>query len=311
MVLLSLTIHPNTSADAQKLMTALQQLAAEDSSVLVRPGQLPGEAVIGCDSEQRLELIVDRLKREFGVEARVSCPEVAYKETLTRPADGEVKFARHRGGRGHYAHVKIHVYPGERGSGCVFENEILGGEIPKDYIKPVEEGIKESLTRGVLAGYPVDDVRVVLYEGSYHQADSSEMTFKMAGAMALQDAAKKADPVLLEPVMRLEVIVPEEHTTDVSSDLSRRRGQIESQKDHDGKRIITARVPLAEMFGYATDLRSRTRGHGTYVMCFDTYAPVRTPDGGGPDPVVGARRKPPRPRRNSSVALPEPDENAP
>ena len=184
--------------------------------------------------ELHLEIIVDRLKREFSVEATVGRPQVAYKETFTRPADGEMKYAKQTGGRGQYGHVKIHLYPGEPGSGYIFENETTQGSIPKEFIKPVDEGIKEALTRGVLAGYPVDDVRIELYDGSYHDVDSSEMAFKIAGSMAFQDAAKKAKPVLLEPVMRVEVVVPKEHMGDVMGNLSSRRGQIQSQEDRGG-----------------------------------------------------------------------------
>jgi elongation factor G len=182
-----------------------------------------------------------------------------------------MKYAKQTGGRGQYGHVKIHLFPGEPGTGYVFENEVTQGAIPKEFIKPIDEGIKEALTRGVLAGYPVDDVRIELYDGSYHDVDSSEMAFKIAGSMAFQDAAKKAKPVLLEPVMRVEVVVPKEHMGDVMGNLSSRRGQIQSQEDRGGTQIINARVPLSEMFGYATDLRSRTQGRATYSMHFDRY----------------------------------------
>jgi elongation factor G len=224
--------------------------------------------------ELHLEIIVDRLKREFSVEATVGKPQVAYKETLTRPADGEMKYAKQTGGRGQYGHVKIHLYPGEPGTGYVFEDEIVGGAIPKEFIKPVNEGIKEALTRGVLAGYPIDDVRIELYDGSYHDVDSSEMAFKIAGSMAFQDAAKKARPVLLEPVMRVEVVVPKEYMGDVMGNLSSRRGQIQSQEDRGGTQIIAARVPLSEMFGYSTNLRSMSQGRGTYTMQFAAYDEV-------------------------------------
>jgi elongation factor G len=268
---ISLAIEPKTKADQEKLGVGLQKLMAEDPTFRVKTDQATGEVVIAGMGELHLEIIVDRLKREFNVEASVGRPQVAYKETLTRPADGEMKYAKQTGGRGQYGHAKIHLYPGEPGSGYVFENEISGGTIPKEYIKPIDEGIKEALTRGVLAGYPVDDVRIVLYDGSYHDVDSSEMAFKIAGSMAFQDAAKKAKPVLLEPVMRVEVVVPKEHMGDVMGNLSSRRGQIQSQEDRGGTQIINARVPLSEMFGYATDLRSRTQGRATYSMHFDRY----------------------------------------
>jgi elongation factor G len=268
---ISLAIEPKTKADQEKLGAGLQKLRAEDPTFHVQTDQQTGQVIIAGMGELHLEIIVDRLKREFSVEASVGKPQVAYKETLTRPADGEMKYAKQTGGRGQYGHAKIHLYPGEPGSGYVFENDISGGTIPKEYIKPIDEGIKEALTRGILAGYPIDDVRIVLYDGSYHDVDSSEMAFKIAGSMAFQDAAKKAKPVLLEPVMRVEVVVPKEHMGDVMGNLSSRRGQIQSQEDRGGTQIINARVPLSEMFGYATDLRSRTQGRATYSMHFDRY----------------------------------------
>jgi elongation factor G len=271
---ISLAIEPKTKADQEKLGAGLQKLMAEDPTFRVKTDVATGEVVIAGMGELHLEIIVDRLKREFGVEASVGRPQVAYKETLTRPADGEMKYAKQTGGRGQYGHVKIHLYPGEPGSGYVFENEVTQGSIPKEYIKPIDQGIKEALTRGVLAGYPVDDVRIELYDGSFHEVDSSEMAFKIAGSMAFQDAAKKAKPVLLEPVMRVEVVVPKEHMGDVMGNLSSRRGQIQSQEDRGGTQIINARVPLSEMFGYATDLRSRTQGRATYSMHFDRYEPA-------------------------------------
>ncbi|MBM3771735.1 MAG: elongation factor G [Acidimicrobiia bacterium] len=268
---ISLAIEPKTKADQEKLGQGLSKLMAEDPTFRVNTDQQTGQTIIRGMGELHLEIIVDRLKREFGVEALVGKPQVAYKETLTRPADGEMKYAKQTGGRGQYGHAKIHLYPGEPGTGYVFENEIVGGVIPKEYIKPIDEGIKEALTRGVLAGYPIDDVKVVLYDGSYHDVDSSEMAFKIAGSMAFQDAAKKARPVLLEPIMRVEVTVPKEHMGDVMGNLSSRRGHIQSQEDRGGTQIIAARVPLSEMFGYATDLRSRTQGRASYSMHFDRY----------------------------------------
>jgi elongation factor G len=271
---ISLAIEPKTKADQEKLGQGLQKLMAEDPTFRVNTDQQTAQTIIRGMGELHLEIIVDRLKREFNVEASVGKPQVAYKETLTRPADGEMKYAKQTGGRGQYGHAKIHVYPGEPGTGYLFENQIVGGAIPKEYIKPIDEGIKEALTRGVLAGYPIDDVRVELYDGSYHDVDSSEMAFKIAGSMAFQDAAKKAKPVLLEPMMRVEVVVPKEHLGDVMGNLSSRRGQIQSQEDRGGTQIIAARVPLSEMFGYATDLRSRTQGRATYSMHFDRYEPA-------------------------------------
>jgi elongation factor G len=268
---IALAIEPKTKGDQEKLGVGLSKLMAEDPTFRVKTDEQTGQVVISGMGELHLEIIVDRLKREFNVEASVGKPQVAYKETLTRPADGEMKYAKQTGGRGQYGHAKIHLFPGEPGTGFVFENEIVGGAIPKEYIKPVEEGIREALTRGVLAGYPIDDVRVELYDGSYHDVDSSEMAFKIAGSMAFQDAAKKAKPVLLEPIMRVEVVVPKDYLGDVMGDLASRRGRIQSQEDRGGTQIINARVPLSEMFGYATDLRSRTQGRATYSMHFDRY----------------------------------------
>ena len=271
---ISLAIEPKTKPDQEKLGVGLQKLMAEDPTFRVNTDTQTGQTIIRGMGELHLEIIVDRLKREFNVEASVGKPQVAYKETLTRPADGEMKYAKQTGGRGQYGHAKIHVYPGAPGTGYLFENHIVGGAIPKEYIKPVDEGIREALTRGVLAGYPIDDVRVELYDGSYHDVDSSEMAFKIAGSMAFQDAAKRAKPALLEPVMRVEVVVPKDYLGDVMGDLASRRGQIQSQEDRGGTQIIAARVPLSEMFGYATDLRSRTQGRATYSMHFDRYEPA-------------------------------------
>ena len=258
--------------------------------------------------ELHLEIIVDRLKREFEVEALVGKLQVAYKETLTRPADGEMKYARQTGGRRQYGHCKIHVFPGEPGSGCIFESGIAGGAVPEEFIRPIDEGIREALSRGVVAGYPIDDVRIVLYDGSYHDGDSSETAFRIAGLMAFQDAAKKARPVRLEPVMRVEVVVPKEHSAGVMGNLSSRRGQIQSREDRGGMQIIRARVPLSAMFGYATDLRSRTQGLATFSMHFDRYEPRSPDDLEGPDdPMVRSPQPPVRPLRGSTIALPEPD----
>ena len=268
---ISLAIEPKTKSDQEKLGVGLQKLMGEDPTFRVKTDEQTNQVVIAGMGELHLEIIVDRLKREFGVEASVGKPQVAYKETLTRPADGEMKYAKQTGGRGQYGHAKIHLFPGEPGTGYVFENEVTQGSIPKEFIKPIDQGIKEALTRGILAGYPIDDVRIVLYDGSYHDVDSSEMAFKIAGSMAFQDAAKKAKPVLLEPVMRVEVVVPKDYMGDVMGDLASRRGRIQSQEDRGGTQIVNARVPLSEMFGYATDLRSRTQGRATYSMHFDRY----------------------------------------
>ena len=271
---ISLAIEPKTKVDQEKLGTGLGKLMAEDPTFRVNTDLQTGQTIIRGMGELHLEIIVDRLKREFNVEASVGKPQVAYKETLTRQADGEGRYVRQTGGRGQYGHAKIRLYPGAPGTGYIFEDEIVGGSVPREFIKPINEGIKEALTRGVLAGYPVDDVKIELYDGSYHDVDSSEMAFKIAGSMAFQDAAKRALPVLLEPVMRVEVVVPKEHMGDVIGNLSGRRGHIQSQEDRGGTQIVSARVPLSEMFGYATDLRSRTQGRATYSMHFDRYEPA-------------------------------------
>src|SRR6478736_4196660 len=268
---ISLAIEPRTKGDQEKLGVGLQKLMQEDPTFRVKTDEQTSQVVIAGMGELHLEIIVDRLRREFSVEASTGKPQVAYKETLTRPADGEMRYSKQTGGRGQFAEVKIRLFPGEPGTGYIFENEIKGGSIPREFIKPVDEGIKEGLTRGVLAGYPIDDVRIELYDGKHHEVDSSEMAFKIAGSMAFQDAAKKAKPVLLEPVMRVEVVVPKEFIGEVMGDLASRRGRIQSQDDRGGTQIVNARVPLSEMFGYATDLRSRTQGRATYSMHFDAY----------------------------------------
>jgi elongation factor G len=268
---ISLAIEPKTKSDQEKLGVGLQKLMQEDPTFRVNTDEQTGQVVIRGMGELHLEIIVDRLFREFSVAASVGKPQVAYKETLTRPANGEMRYAKQTGGKGQFAEVKIRLFPGEPGTGYIFENEISGGSIPREFIKPVDEGIKEALTRGILAGYPIDDVRIELYDGKHHEVDSSEMAFKIAGSMAFQDAAKKAKPVLLEPIMRVEVVVPKEYIGDVMGDLASRRGRIQSQDERGGTQIVNARVPLSEMFGYATDLRSRTQGRATYSMHFDAY----------------------------------------
>jgi elongation factor G len=271
---ISLAIEPRTKADQEKLGTGLSKLMAEDPTFRVKTDEQTGQVVIAGMGELHLEIIVDRLKREFNVEATVGRPQVAYKETLTRPAEGEGRYVRQTGGRGQYGHAKIRLVPRPPGEGYEFINEIVGGSIPKEFIKPIDQGIREAMTTGVLAGYPVDDVAIELYDGSFHEVDSSEMAFKIAGSMAFKDAAKRARPVLLEPVMRVEVVVPKDYLGDVMGNLASRRGHIQSQEDRGGTQIITARVPLSEMFGYATDLRSRTQGRATYSMHFDRYEPA-------------------------------------
>jgi elongation factor G len=271
---ISLAIEPKTKADQEKLGQGLQKLMAEDPTFRVRTDQQTGQTIIAGMGELHLEIIVDRLKREFSVDASVGRPQVAYKETITRPAEAEGRWIRQTGGRGQYGHAKIRVAPRKPGEGYEFVNKIVGGAIPKEYIKPIDEGIREAMTTGVLAGYPVDDVAVELYDGSYHDVDSSEMAFKFAGSIAFKEAAQKAKPVLLEPVMRVEVVVPKEFLGDVMGNLASRRGHIQSQEERGGTQIVNARVPLSEMFGYATDLRSRTQGRATYSMHFDRYEPA-------------------------------------
>ena len=271
---ISLAIEPKTKVDQEKLGVGLGKLMAEDPTFRVKTDEQTGQVVIAGMGELHLEIIVDRLKREFNVEASVGRPQVAYKETLTRPAEGEGRYIKQTGGRGQYGHAKIRLIPRQPGEGYEFLNEIVGGSIPKEFIKPIDQGIREAMTTGVLAGYPVDDVAVELYDGSFHDVDSSEMAFKIAGSMAFKDAAKRAHPVLLEPVMRVEVVVPKDYMGDVMGNLASRRGHIQSQEDRGGTQIIQSRVPLSEMFGYATDLRSRTQGRATYSMHFDRYEPA-------------------------------------
>jgi elongation factor G len=271
---ISLAIEPKTKADQEKLGFGLGKLMAEDPTFRVKTDPETGQVVIAGMGELHLEIIVDRLKREFSVEAAVGKPQVAYKETITRASEGEGRYIKQTGGRGQYGHAKIRLIPRKPGEGYEFENEIVGGTIPKEFIKPIDQGIREAMTTGVLAGYPMDDVRIELYDGSFHDVDSSEMAFKIAGSMAFKDAAKKAHPVLLEPMMRVEVVVPEEYMGDVIGDITSRRGHLQSMEVRSGSQVINARVPLSEMFGYATDLRSRTQGRGSYSMHFDRYEPA-------------------------------------
>jgi len=271
---ISLAIEPKTESDQKKLGAGLAKLTSEDPTFQVQTDEQTGQVVISGMGELHLEILVDRLQREFGVAATVGRPQVAYRETLTRPSDSEVRYVKQTGGRGQYGHVKIKVLPGEPGQGFEFVNDIVGGAIPKDYIKSVQQGIQEAMTNGILAGYPIEDVTVSLYDGSHHEVDSSEMAFKMAGSMAFKDASRKAGAVLLEPIMRIEVVVPEEYMGDIISDLNTRRGSIRSMETHGGTQIVNGRVPLSEMFGYATDLRSRTQGRATFSMHFDCYEQV-------------------------------------
>ena len=271
---ISLAIEPKTKADQEKLGQGLAKLTVEDPTFQVKTDDQTGQVVISGMGELHLEIIVDRLQREFGVAAAVGRPQVAYKETLTHQAESEGRFVKQSGGRGQFGHVKIRVVPAPSGHGFEFVNDIRGGAIPREYIKSVEDGIRDSMTTGVLAGYPIEDVIVSLYDGSYHEVDSSEMAFKVAGSMAFRAAARKAGAELLEPVMQVEVVVPEEYMGDTISDLNSRRGRVRSMDAKAGTQIVNARVPLAEMFGYATDLRSGTQGRATYSMHFDRYEQV-------------------------------------
>ena len=271
---ISLAIEPKTKVDQEKLGQALAKLTVEDPTFQVETNVETGQVVISGMGELHLEILVDRLQREFGVAAAVGRPQVAYKETLTHPAESEGRYVKQTGGRGQFGRVKIRVVPGQPGHGFEFVNDIRGGAIPREYIKSVEEGIREAMTTGVLAGYPIEDVSVSLYDGSYHEVDSSEMAFKIAGSMAFREAARKAGAQLLEPVMRIEVVVPEEYMGEIITDLNSRRGRVRSMEAKGGTQIVNARVPLAEMFGYATDLRSRTKGRATYSMHFDRYEQV-------------------------------------
>jgi elongation factor G len=271
---ISVAIEPKTRQDQDKLSVALSRLAQEDPSFKVTSDSESGQTLISGMGELHLEIIVDRLRREFGVEANVSRPMVNYRETITKKAVGEGKFIRQTGGRGQYGHVKIEIEPLPPGAGFEFIDDIFGGVIPKEFIPAVEEGVREAMERGVLAGYEIVDVRVRLFDGSFHEVDSSELAFKIAGSLAFQEAARRADPILLEPIMRVEIVTPEEYLGTITGDLNARRGRVEHIEHRPGTVIITAFVPLAEMFGYATDLRSMTQGRATYTMHFSHYEQV-------------------------------------
>ena len=267
-------IEPKTKAGQEKMGIGLQKLAEEDPTFKCYTDEETGQTIIAGMGELHLEIIVDRLLREFKVEANVGKPQVAYKETIRKKVDHETKYKRQSGGSGQYGHVKIILEPNEPGKGYEFVNAVVGGKIPKEFIGPVDQGIQGALNSGVLANYPVVDVKVTLYDGSYHEVDSSEMAFKIAGSMAFKEAARLADPILLEPIMKVVVIVPDEYFGTVQGNLIARRGEIQGFEDRSGLKQINARVPLAEMFGYATDLRSQTQGRGQYVMEPDGYKPV-------------------------------------
>ncbi len=271
---IEVAIEPKTKAGQEKMIVGLQKLAEEDPTFRTYTNEETGQTIIAGMGELHLEIIVDRLLREFKVEANVGRPQVSYKETITSTADVDVKYAKQSGGRGQYGHVKIIMEPLEPGDGFVFENKVTGGAIPREYIPKVEEGIKEAADNGVLAGYPCIDFKVTLYDGSYHEVDSSEMAFKIAGAMAFKEASLKAKPAILEPYMKVEVLTPDEYLGDVMGDINSRRGRIEGFEDKNGIKVVDAYVPLGEMFGYATDLRSNTQGRANYSMQFDHYEKV-------------------------------------
>ncbi len=271
---MAVAIEPKTKADADKLSVSLHKMSQEDPTFRVNTDEETGQTIIAGMGELHLEILVDRLAREFQVVANVARPQVAYKESIRRPAEGEGKFIRQSGGRGQYGHVKLRLAPQPRGEGFVFENAVVGGAIPKEYIPAVQAGVVEAMQHGIVAGYPVVDVKVSVYDGSYHEVDSSELAFKIAASMAFKDIAKKADPGILEPIMNVEVVVPNEYMGDVIGDLNSRRGKVRGLEESAGAKVILAQVPLAEMFGYATDLRSRTQGRATFTMQVAFYDEV-------------------------------------
>jgi elongation factor G len=271
---LSVAIEPKTKLDQEKMGEALQKLTEEDPTFKMAYNQETGQTVISGMGELHLEVIVNRLFSEFRVGAKVGKPRVAYKETITIPARAEGRFVRQSGGHGQYGHVCLDLEPAERGSGLQFENRIRGNAIPKQYIPAIESGIKEAMETGVLANYPVVDIKAILYDGSYHEVDSSELAFKMAGSMALKNGVAKAHPILLEPIMKLEVVTPEQFLGDIIGDLNSRRAHIESIEAHGEMTTIYASIPLAETFGYATSIRSQTQGRATHSMEFNSYQPL-------------------------------------
>jgi elongation factor G len=271
---ISVAVEPKSKADEEKLGIALGKLAMEDPSFKVRVDKETSQTLISGMGELHLEIIVDRLMREYKVEAKVGKPQVAYKETITKTSTAEGKFVRQSGGRGQYGHVILTVSPNEPGKGFEFANKVVGGRVPREYVPAVEKGVKGALEEGVLAGYPVVDVKVTLDDGSYHDVDSSEFAFSIAGSIGFKEAVRKGSPVLLEPIMDVEVVTPEEFTGDVVGDLSSRRGKVAGIEARSGTQAIKARVPLEEMFGYATDIRSKTQGRATYTMQFAHYEEV-------------------------------------
>ena len=305
--LLPIAVVPKTADDGKKLGRGLARLMGEDPAIAIKTDPA-GEVVIFAAGEQHLEIIIDRLKREFGVTASVGRPQVAYRETVTSEAACEYKYVARVDGRIQYAHVKLEVYPGARGSGIVVENAMLRGTIPEQFNDSIEEGIRERLTRGILSGHAIDDVRVVITDGSYHDVDSSKAAFRTAAAKALEQALKRARPVLLQPMMDVEVNAPREYLAAIIAGLTVRSARLYGDGERNGAVVIAARAPLAELFGYASSLREQTRGRGTHTMRFDGYEPSDPPDDarGDRDSLVGAPlNRPPAPKA-SSIALPEP-----
>jgi elongation factor G len=269
---ISVAVEPKSTEDESKMGIGLQKLAKEDPSFSVKTDEESGQTIISGMGELHLDIIVDRLSREFKVDANVGRPQVAYRETIKKPVEQEAKFIRQSGGRGQFGHVYIRIEPQKPGDGYEFVNEITGGVIPKEFIPAVDKGIKQQMANGVITGFPVVDVKVSLYDGSFHDVDSSEVAFRVAGSMAFKEGALKAKPVLLEPVMKVEVVTPEDYMGDVNGDLNRRRGILQGMDESPSGKIIRAEVPLAEMFGYATDLRSMSQGRATYTMEFEKYS---------------------------------------
>ncbi|MEF2155613.1 elongation factor G [Luteimonas sp. FXH3W] len=269
---ISMAVEPKTKSDQEKMGLALGRLAQEDPSFRVRTDEESGQTIIAGMGELHLDIIVDRMKREFNVEANVGKPQVAYRETIRKAVKTEGKFVRQSGGKGQFGHVWLEIEPQEPGAGYVFENAIVGGVVPKEYIPAVDKGIQEAMANGILAGYPIVDIKVKLFDGSYHEVDSSEMAFKIAGSMGFKDGFNKASPVLLEPIMKVEIVTPEDYLGDVMGDVSRRRGILQGQDDSPSGKVINAMIPLGEMFGYATTLRSMSQGRATFTMEFDHYA---------------------------------------
>ena len=271
---ISVAVEPKTKSDQEKMGLALQRLAKEDPSFRVRTDQESGQTIIAGMGELHLEIIVDRMKREFKVEANVGKPQVAYRETIRAKVEQEGKFVRQSGGRGQYGHVWLKIEPQEEGKGYEFVNGVVGGSVPREYVPAVDKGVKEALEGGVIAGYPVVDIKVTIFDGSYHDVDSNEMAFKIAGSMAVKEGVRRAKPVLLEPIMKVEVVTPEDYYGDIVGDLNRRRGQIIGMEDSVSGKVVTAEVPLAEMFQYSTSMRSMSQGRATYTMEFAKYLEV-------------------------------------